>query len=65
MKLISLAMYVAFAGLSVWAPVQAQAQGEKYALIYNGPVSAEDCPEAAAASVERRGQGWLQMDLIH
>lgn len=28
---------------------------EKYALIYNGPVSADDCPEAAAAIAESVG----------
>ena len=52
---VLLAMCFAFAGLSFRAPVQAQAEGEKYALIYNGPVSAEDCPEAAAAIAQSVG----------
>ena len=52
---VMLAMFVAFAGLSLRAPVQAQAEGGKYALIYNGPVSAEDCPEAAAAIAQSVG----------
>lgn len=30
-------------------------ESQEYALIYNGPVSAEDCPEAAAAIAERVG----------
>lgn len=52
---VGMAMSLAFAGLSLGTPDQAQAEGEKYALIYNGPVSAEDCPEAAAAIAQSVG----------
>lgn len=36
-------------------PGQDKGGADKYALIYNGPVSAEDCPEAAAAIAESTG----------
>lgn len=36
-------------------PGQNSGSSEKYALIYNGPVSAEDCPEAAAAIAKSAG----------
>ncbi len=36
-------------------PGQDNGSSDKYALVYNGPVSAEDCPEAAAAIAERAG----------
>jgi glutamine amidotransferase-like uncharacterized protein len=48
-------MSFAFSGLCFSTPVQASAEGEKYALIYNGPVSAEDCPEAAAVIAQSVG----------
>lgn len=50
---VLLVLGVAGAGLSLPSP--AAAQGGKYALIYNGPVSAEDCPEAAAAMAQSAG----------
>jgi len=52
---VLLGMCFAFAGQSSNAPVQANPEPEKYALIYNGPVSAEDCPEAAAAIAKSVG----------
>jgi glutamine amidotransferase-like uncharacterized protein len=52
---VLLAMSFAFARLSLGTQIQAHAEEEKYALIYNGPVSAEDCPEAAAALAQRVG----------
>lgn len=52
---VLMALCCAFAGSSLRAPAQAQSEGEKYALIYNGPVSAEDCPEAAAAIAQSAG----------
>jgi len=58
---VLLAVGIALAGFSFSAPVQAQAEGGKYALIYNGPVSAEDCPEAAAAVAQGAG---LQVKFI-
>lgn len=42
-------------GDSVSLPGQNNGSSDKYALVYNGPVSAEDCPEAAAAIAERAG----------
>ena len=54
-RVVLLAMGFTFAGLSFSMPVQAHAEGEKYALIYNGPASAEDCPEAAAALAQHVG----------
>jgi glutamine amidotransferase-like uncharacterized protein len=50
---VLLGMCFAFTGST--APVQANPEPEKYALIYNGPASAEDCPEAAAAIAESVG----------
>ena len=32
-----------------------ETDGEKYALIYNGPVAAEDCPQSAAAVAQSAG----------
>lgn len=46
---ILLGMCFALAGQSAGLPIRANSEPGKYALIYNGPVSAEDCPEAAAA----------------
>lgn len=54
-SVVLLAMSLACAGLSFTTQVQAHAEGGKYALIYNGPVSAEDCPEAAAALAQNVG----------
>jgi hypothetical protein len=34
---------------------QSNGSSDKYALVYNGPVSAEDCPEAVAAIAEKAG----------
>lgn len=42
-------------GNSVGLPGQDNGSSDKYALVYNGPVSAEDCPEAAAAIAQRAG----------
>jgi hypothetical protein len=39
----------------VGLPIRDNAGSDKYALIYNGPVSAEDCPEAAAAIAKSTG----------
>ena len=52
---VLLALSFAFAGLSLCTPVPAQAAEGKYALVYNGPASAEDCPEAAAALAQSAG----------
>jgi hypothetical protein len=39
----------------VGLPSQDNGGAEKYALIYNGPVSADDCPEAVAEIAQRAG----------
>jgi glutamine amidotransferase-like uncharacterized protein len=53
--LVLLGLLRAFADGKVEAQGPGNPVSQKFALIYNGPASAEDCPEAAAAIAERAG----------
>jgi hypothetical protein len=54
-------MGFAGAGLSPGTPIPAHAVEGRYALVYNGPAAAADCPEAAAALAQSAG---LQVKFI-
>jgi glutamine amidotransferase-like uncharacterized protein len=51
----AIAIYSAVAGEISNGQAAESGQSKKYALVYNGPVSEEDCPEAAAAIAKAVG----------